>query len=86
MAQIHAAREQAKIAAEKKLRFKELLKSQQPQASTSPTAAPPPHNREANSPKLPSFIDEKDELDSYLLHLNVTPRMPVGRKTRGLLS
>ena len=26
-----------------------------------------PRNKDAQAPKLPSFIDEKDELDSYLL-------------------
>ena len=37
------------------------------QASTSAAAAPPPRHRDAKSPKLSSFIDEKEELDSYLL-------------------
>ena len=68
IAQIEAAKEQAKIEAEKELALKELeLKAQQSQASTSPAATPPPRNKDAKSPKLPSFIDEKDELDSYLL-------------------
>ena len=67
-AQIEAAKEQAKIEAKKELALKELeLKAQQSQASTSPAATPPPRNKDAKSPKLPSFIDEKDELDSYLL-------------------
>ena len=67
-AQIEAAKEQTKIEAEKELVLKELeLKAQQSQASTSPAATPPPRNKDAKSPKLPSFIDEKDELDSYLL-------------------
>ena len=67
-AQIEAAKEQAKIEAEKELALKELeLKAQQSQASTSPAVTPPPRNKDAKSPKLPSFIDEKDELDSYLL-------------------
>ena len=67
-AQIEAAKEQAKIEAEKELALKELeLKAQQSQASTSPAATPPPRNKDAKSPKLPSFIDEKEELDSYLL-------------------
>ena len=60
--------EQAKIEADKELALKELeLKAQQDQASTSLPTTPPPHNKDA---KLPSFIDEKDELDhvdSYLL-------------------
>ena len=67
-AQIEAAKEQAKIEAEKELVLKELeLKAQQSQASTSSATTPPPRNKDAKSPKLPSFIDEKDELDSYLL-------------------
>ena len=67
-AQIEAAKEQAKIEAEKELALKELeLKAQQSQAGASLAATPPPHNKDAKSPKLPSFVDEKDELDSYLL-------------------
>ena len=86
-AQIEATKEQAKIEAEKELELKELeLKAQQSQASTSPAASPPPRNKDAKSQKLPSFIDEKDELDSYLLVLNATLKMLVGRRTHGLLS
>ena len=67
-AQIEAAKEQAKIEAEKELALKELeLKAQQSQAGASLAATPPPRNKDAKSPKLPSFIAEKDELDSYLL-------------------
>ena len=67
-AQIEAAKEQAKIEAEKELALKELeLKAQQSQAGASLAATPPPRNKDAKSPKLPSFVDEKDELDSYLL-------------------
>ena len=67
-AQIEAVKEQAKKEAEKELALKELeLKAQQSQASTSHAATPPPRSKDAKSPKLPSFIDEKDELDSYLL-------------------
>ena len=67
-AQIEAAKEQAKIEAEKELALKELeLKAQQSQAGASFAATPPPRNKDAKSPKLPSFVDEKDELDSYLL-------------------
>ena len=67
-AQIEAAKEQAKIEAEKELALKELeLKVQQSQAGASLAATPPPRNKDAKSPKLPSFVDEKDELDSYLL-------------------
>ena len=67
-AQIEAAKEQAKIEAEKELALKELeFKAQQSQAGASLAATPPPRNKDAKYPKLPSFIDEKDELDSYLL-------------------
>ena len=74
MAQIEAVREQAKIEAtkeqdrieaDKELALKELeLKAQQDQASTIFAATPPSCNKDAKSPKLPSFIDEKDELGS----------------------
>ena len=48
-AQTVAAKEQAKIEAEKELALKELeLKAQQSQASTSPAATPPPRNKDAN--------------------------------------
>ena len=54
--------------ADKELALKELeLKAQQNQASASLAATPPHHNKDAKSTKLPSFIDKKDELDSYLL-------------------
>ena len=67
-AQIEAVKEQAKIEAENELALKELeLKAQQSQAGASLAATPPPRNKDAKSPKLPSFVDEKDELDSYLL-------------------
>ena len=66
IAQIEAAKEQAKI--DKELKLKEMeLQAQQGEASASLAATPPPCNKDAKSPKLPSFIDEKDELDSYLL-------------------
>ena len=66
IAQIEAAKEQAKI--DKELKLKEMeLQAQQAQATASSGTAPPPHNKDAKSPKLPSLIDEKDELDSYLL-------------------
>ena len=60
----------AQIEAEKELKIKEMeLQAQQAQAQASASLAgtPPPRNKDAKSPKLPSFIDEKDELDSYLL-------------------
>ena len=62
IAQIEAVKEQAKI--DKELKIKEIeLQAQQAQATTSSATT----NKDAKSPKLPSFIDEKDELDSYLL-------------------
>ena len=70
IAQIEAAKEQAKLEAEKELKIKEMeLQAQQAQAQATASSAttPPPCNKDAKSPKLPSFIDEKDELDSYLL-------------------
>ena len=58
----------ARIQADKKLTLKEMeLKAHDP-ASMSAAAAPPHCNRDAKSPKIPAFIDKKDELDSYLLH------------------
>ena len=56
-----------KIEADKEHTLKEMELKAQDQASTSAAASPPPRIRYAKSPKLPSFIDEKDELDSYLL-------------------
>ena len=66
-AQIEAAKEQTKLEAEKELKFKEMELQAQAQVTASSAATPPPRNKDAKSPKLPSFIDEKDELDSYLL-------------------
>ena len=60
----------AQIQIEKELKIKEMeLQAQQAQAQATASSAttPPPRNKDAKSPKLPSFIDEKDELDSYLL-------------------
>ena len=57
----------AKIEAEKELTLREMELKAQDQASGSLADTPPPRNKDAKSPKLPSFIDEKDELDSYLL-------------------
>ena len=58
----------AQIEIEKELKNKELeFKAQQDQTSASLAATPPPCNKDAKSTKLPSFIDEKDRLDSYLL-------------------
>ena len=72
IAQIQAAKYLAKIEADKEPAHKELeLKAQQNQASASPAATPLPRNKDAKSPKLPSFIEEKDELDSYLLRFEL---------------
>ena len=60
----------AQIEIEKELKIKEMeLQAQQAQAQVTASSAttPPPRNKDAKSPKLPSFVDEKDELDSYLL-------------------
>ena len=57
----------AKIEAEKELTLREMELKAQDQASASLATTPPPRNKDAKSPKLPSFVDEKDELDSYLL-------------------
>ena len=62
----------AQIEAEKELKIKEMeLQAQQAQAQASANlaATPPPRNKDSKSLKLPSFIDEKDELDSYLLRI-----------------
>ena len=68
MAKIEAAKEQARRESDKELPLTELeLEAQQGQASASLTASPPPLNKDAKPPKLPSFIDEKDKLDSYPL-------------------
>ena len=73
----------AKVEADKELTLKGMELKAQAQASTSAAVDPPPRNRDAKSPKLPAFIDEKDELESYLLRLNATPRMLYGRKHVG---
>ena len=69
----------AKVEADKELAIKQMELNAQDQASSSPAVDPPHHNRDVKTPKVPSFIDEKDELGSYL-------RMLVARKTHGLLS
>ena len=61
IAQIEAAKEQAKM----ELKLKEMeLQAQQAEASASLADTPPPCNKDAKSLKLPSFVDEKDEIDS----------------------
>ena len=77
----------AKIEADKELALKELeLKAQQDQASTSLETTPPPRNKGANSPKPPSFINEKEELDSYLLRFERYAENASWKKAHGLLS
>ena len=68
MAQINAVTDQAQIQADKELALKEMELKAQAQASISATVNPTPHHADAKSPKLPAFVDEKDELDSYLYH------------------
>ena len=49
IAQIEAAKEQAKIEADKELKIKEMeLQAQQAQATTSSATTPPPRNKDAN--------------------------------------
>ena len=84
-AQIEAAKEQAKLEAEKELKIKEMELQAQVQVTTSSATTPPLRNKDAKSPKLPSFVDEKDELDSYLLRFERYAEN-VGRRTHGLLS
>ena len=52
----------AKTEDDKELTLKESELKVQDQASTSAAADPPPRYRDANSTKLPAFIDKKDEL------------------------
>ena len=54
----------AQIKNSRKWNYKPKMKAQ---ANTSPAATPTPRNKVAESPKLSSFIDGKDELESYLL-------------------
>ena len=56
----------AKIEADKELTLKDMELKAQAQESTC-AADQPPRNRDAKSPKLPAFINEKYELNSYLL-------------------
>ena len=63
-----AQKMQAQADIELKIKKMELQAQQaQAQATASSATTPPPRNKDAKSPNLPSFIDEKDELDSYLL-------------------
>ena len=58
----------SKIEADKELTLKEMEPKAQAQESGGAAVDPPHSNRDAKSPKLPAFIDGKDELESYLLH------------------
>ena len=58
----------AQIEVDRELKLKEMklqAHQAQAQANTSSATTPPPRNKDAKSLKLHSFIDEKDELDSY---------------------
>ena len=57
----------AQIEIEKELKIKEMELQTQAQATTSSASTPAPRKKDAKSPKLPSFIDENDKLNSYLL-------------------
>ena len=58
----------AKIEADKELTIKEMELKAQNQADTTAAAAPPPLVIEMPSPEVTSiYLDEKDELDSYML-------------------
>ena len=48
-----------KIKADKELTLKEMELKAQAQSSGSAAVDPPPRNRDAKSPKLQAFIDEK---------------------------
>ena len=62
IAQIEAAKEQAKIEADKELKIKEMeLQAQQAEATTSSATTPPPRNKDAN------LYRQEGRLDSYLL-------------------
>ena len=88
IAQIEAAKEQAKI--DKELKIKEMELQAQAQATASSATTPPPRNKDAKSPKQPSFIDKKVELDSYLLRFecyaeNASWECTTDRKSHGRL-
>ena len=80
----------AQIEADKELGLKELeLKAQQNQASASLAGTPPPPNKDAKSLKLPSFTTNSSFRTNWAATcyaLNATLRMPVQRRTCGLVS
>ena len=57
----------------------------QVQARSSAAVGLPPRIRDTESLKLPAFIDEKDELDSYLLRFERYAENAKWEKTCGLL-
>ena len=62
-------RRQTGIEADKELTCREMELKEQAQANTSVTADPPPCYRDTKlPPELPILPDEKDELDSHLIH------------------
>ena len=65
--EIKIQKAQIEVDRELKLREMELQAQAQPQVTTSSATTPQPRNKDAKSPKPLSFIDGKDELDSYLL-------------------
>ena len=73
-AKIEAAKEQAKLEAEKELKIKEMELQAQAQVTASSATTPPPRNKDAKSPKLPSFIDEKDVCEFPSLPCNYWER------------
>ena len=76
----------AKIEADKELTLKEIELKAQAQTRTHAVVDPPPPIRNAKSPKLPAFIDQKDELDSDLLCFERYGENAMWEKTCGLLS
>ena len=64
--QINVARDQAKIQADTELALEELDLRAQAQASNIPKFYPTTRNRDAESPKLKTLVDGKNELNSYL--------------------
>ena len=88
-AQIEAAKEQAKLEAEKELKIKEMeLQAQQAQAQVTASSAttPPPHNKDAKSPKPHLLLMRRMNLTATCYVLNAMLKMPVGRRAHGLLS
>ena len=76
-------RDQAKIhAKDKELARKEMERK----PITSDKVDSTPLNRDAKLLRLPAFVDVKDELHSYVIRFKIMSRMPVGKKTHGILN